>query len=214
MLELEKAKEQVAFYAKKMSEEGLVLETWGNASVRVREELVITPSGLDYRKLNFIDMVVLDLHGNKKEGRWKPSSESPLHCLIYRNRKDVNAIMHTHSLHATSFAVARKEIKPVVEDFAQAVGSRIEVTDYALPGTDALAMNCVQALGDNSAVLLSNHGVVAVGNTLEEVLLMCKIIEKTAQISIYASMLGGPHEIEKENVKELREYFRERYGQK
>ncbi len=214
MLELEKAKEQVAFYAKKLVEEGLVLETWGNVSVRVGEEMVITPSGLDYSKLSFIDMVVLDLHGNKKEGRWKPSSESPLHCLIYRKRKDVNAIMHTHSLHATSFAVARKEIKPVVEDFAQVVGSRIEVTDYALPGSDALAMNCVQALGDNPAVLLSNHGVVAVGKTLEEVLLMCKIIEKTAQISIYASMLGGPHEIKKENVKELREYFMECYGQK
>lgn len=214
MLEVEKAKEQVALYAKKMAEEGLVMETWGNVSMRVKEGMVITPSGIDYRKLNFIDMVVLDLHGNKREGRWKPSSESPLHSIIYRKRKDINAIMHTHSLHATCFAVAQKEIRPVVEDFAQVVGSKIEVAQYAMPGSDALALNCLKALGDNSAVLLSNHGVVATGDTLKEVLLMSKIIEKTAQISIYAAILGGPHEISKENVKGLREYFLDGYSQK
>ncbi len=214
MLEVEKAKEKVAFTAQKMVEEGLVVETWGNVSMRTGDSIVITPSGMDYKRLNFADMIVMDFHGNIKEGKWKASSEYPMHCCIYRKRKDVTAIVHTHSTFATAFAVARKEMLPVVEDFAQTVGSKIEVAQYALPGTGELAINCINSLKDNSAVLLTNHGVVATGSSLEEALLMCRLIEKNAQISIYASMLGGPYIIKEEKVKELRRYYLEQYGQK
>ena len=214
MLETEKTKERVALIAKKMLDEGLVVETWGNVSSRAGENMVITPSGLDYKKMNFTDMVVMDLHGNVLEGKWKPSSEHPLHRLIYQRREDVNAVMHTHSIYATTFAVARKEILTVVEDFSQVVGGSVKVADYAMPGSDKLAVNCVEALQDNSAVLIANHGLVAVGNTLEDVLLICKVIEKTALITLYANMLGGPVVIDKKHVQELHKYFKEQYGQK
>ncbi|UNC92437.1 class II aldolase/adducin family protein [Candidatus Contubernalis alkaliaceticus] len=214
MLETEKNKEQVARIAKKMLEENLVVETWGNVSARSKEGMVITPSGLDYKKLNFTDMVVMDLHGNVKEGKWKPSSEHPMHRLIYQRRHDVNAVMHTHSIYATAFAVARKEINTVVEDFSQVLGGSVKVADYAMPGSDVLALNCVDALEDRSAVLIANHGLVAVGKTLEEVLLICKVIEKTALISLYANMLGGPVVIDEQHVVRLHKYFKEQYGQK
>ncbi len=214
MLEVEKAKEKVAFVAKKMAEEGLVVETWGNVSMRTRDSIVITPSGMDYKRLNFVDMIVMDFHGNMIEGKWKVSSEYPMHRCIYRNREDVTAIIHTHSTFATSFAAARKEMYPVVEDFAQIVGSKIKVAEYALPGTDELAASCINFLKENAAVLLANHGVVAVGNSLEEVLLTCRLIEKNAETSVYAAMLGGPYIIEEKNVKELRRYYLEQYGQK
>lgn len=213
MLDTEKTKERVARIAEKMLEEKLVVETWGNVSARSKENMIITPSGLEYKKMNFTDMVVMDLHGNVLEGKWKPSSEHPLHRLIYHRREDVHAIMHTHSIYATTFAVARKEILTVVEDFSQVVGSSVKVADYALPGTEKLAQNCVEALKESSAVLLANHGLVAVGKSLEDVLLICKVIEKTALISIYANMLGGPVVIEEKHVQQLHEYFKEHYGQ-
>ncbi len=214
MLETEKTKELVARVAKKMLEENLVVETWGNVSARSEEDMVITPSGLDYKRLNFTDMIVMDLHGNVKEGKWKPSSEHPLHRLIYKQRKDVNAVMHTHSIYATTFAVARKEILTVVEDFSQVAGGSVKVADYAMPGSEELAVNCVNALEDRPAVLLANHGLVAVGKTLEDVLLICKVIEKTALISLYANMLGGPVVIDEQHVLRLHKYFKEQYGQK
>ncbi|PKM82805.1 MAG: class II aldolase, partial [Firmicutes bacterium HGW-Firmicutes-13] len=124
MLETEKAKEVVAKAAMKMVDEGLVVETWGNVSARARGNIVITPSGMDYKKLNFTDMVVMDFNNNLVDGKWKASSEYPMHRLIYQRREDVYAIMHTHSTFAASFAAARKEILPVVEDFAQVVGSK------------------------------------------------------------------------------------------
>lgn len=212
MLETEKAKEKVAKIAQKMVEEGLVVETWGNVSARCGDHMVITPSGMDYKRLNFTDMVVMDFNGVIREGKWEPSSEHPLHRLIYKRRQDVQAVMHTHSTFATSFAVARREILPVVEDFAQVVGSRVGVAGYAMPGTDALALSCVDALEDGPAALLANHGLVAVGKTLEEVLLTCKLVEKTAMITLYATILGGPLVIEEKNVNELRAFFLEKYG--
>ncbi len=214
MLETEKTKEKVAKSAKKMLEAGLVVETWGNVSARTKDNMVITPSGLDYNKLNFTDMVVMDIDGNVLDGKWKPSSEHPLHRLIYKRREDVSAVMHTHSIYATSFAVARKEIFTVVEDFCQVVGSSVKVTDYAMPGSEKLAVNCVETLQDCSAVLIANHGLVAVGKSLEEVLLICKVIEKTALISLYANILGGPVVIDDNHVQELHQYFKEQYGQK
>ncbi|PKM80672.1 MAG: class II aldolase, partial [Firmicutes bacterium HGW-Firmicutes-13] len=84
----------------------------------------------------------------------------------------------------------------------------------AMPGTEELALNCVEALQDNSAVLLANHGVVAVGKNLDDVILICKLIEKTAMISLYAAMLGGPFVIEEKYVKNLHDYFQYQYGQK
>lgn len=214
MFEVEKAKEIVAKTAMKMVDEGLVVETWGNVSVRYKDNIVITPSGMDYKKLNFTDMVVMDFYNNQVEGKWKASLEYPMHRLIYQRREDVHAIVHTHSTFATTFAVARKEILPVVEDFAQVVGSKVAVADYAMPGTEKLAINCVEALKDKQAVLLANHGVVAAAGNTREAILICKLIERTALISLYAEMLGGAFVIEEKYVKSLRSHFLYNYGQK
>lgn len=212
---IEIAKEKLAFTGQRMYEYGLVAGTWGNLSMMVREEgaVIITPSGMDYATITPSDMVVLDLNGKVTEGERKPSSEAPTHLAIYRARKDVSAVVHTHSEVATAFAVVRKRIEPVVEDGAMLVGGAVEVAEYALPGSNQLGHNVVAALGDRFAVLMANHGLVGVGRTLEEAFTVCQVVEKSARIYAWAQALGQPVIIPENDVAELSRVYRQTYGQ-
>ena len=119
---VEKVKEEVAGIARAIYNEGLVFETWGNISSRPAEnQVVITPSGIHYEKLQYVDMVVVNMSGEIEEGRWKPSTELPLHLAIYRARDDVKAIIHTHSLLAAAFADAGRN-SCSYQELAQVVG--------------------------------------------------------------------------------------------
>ncbi|ABO50579.1 L-fuculose 1-phosphate aldolase [Desulforamulus reducens MI-1] len=211
----EKVRETVARLGRKMLESGLVAGTWGNISCRLEAEnvVVITPSGMDYANLQPSDMVVLDLDGRVIEGYRKPSSEAPLHLAIYRARKDVLGIVHTHSEVATAFGVLREPIEPVVEDAAMLVGGPVEVARYALPGTEELAQNVVKALGERYAVLMANHGLVGVGRRVEEAFTVCQVVEKCARIYAWAKSLGKPVVIPDQDVSELSRIYRSSYGQ-
>ncbi|NLB17338.1 MAG: class II aldolase/adducin family protein, partial [Syntrophomonadaceae bacterium] len=107
--------------ARIMMEQGLVKGTWGNVSCRIPGEeglFLITPSGMDYSTLGPEDLVVIDRQGQPVAGKWKPSTESPLHATLYESRSDVGAIVHTHSVYATSFAVAGRRIPAITEEIA------------------------------------------------------------------------------------------------
>lgn len=209
-----KAARQVVDACKKMCDTGFIVGTWGNVSMRVEKGFVITPSGMDYDKLNAGDMIVVDTTGKVVEGKWKPSTETPLHAAIYIAREDVNAILHTHSIFASSVAVTRCGISPIIEDLVQVVGGKVEVAKYALPGTERLKRNVVEALSEKNAVLLANHGMVGVGKDFEEAWIVCEIVEKSAQILIYSKILGNPIVLEEDEVKRLRNDFLTKYGQK
>lgn len=200
--------------AEKMVDKGFVVGTWGNVSMRIERRFVITPSGMDYDKLNPEDMVVVDINGKVVGGKWKPSTETILHAAIYKSREDVNAIVHTHSVFASTVAVTRGGIPPIIEDLVQVVGGRVDVATYALPGTEELAQNGIRALSDKNAVLLANHGMIGVGKDFDEALTVCEVVEKSAQILIYSQMLGNPTILDREEVKYLRDFFLTRYGQK
>ncbi|NMB41510.1 MAG: class II aldolase/adducin family protein [Firmicutes bacterium] len=211
-----KAKEEAVKIAHTIFKEGLVFETWGNVSSRPTEkQVVITPSGIHYEKLQYKDMIVVNMSGEVDEGKWKPSSELPLHLSIYQARKDVKAIIHTHSILATAFAVCRQEIPVVVEDLAQVVGGPVKVAEYAHPGSDELALNAVKVLGtENNAVLLANHGLVVLGDDFPTALQRCRVIERNAQIIIWSKILGSPYTLGPKEVKELRKKYLYEYGQK
>lgn len=194
-------------------DKGLVAGTWGNISARSSSEklIVITPSGRNYSTLRPEDMVIVDYTGKVKEGGLKPSSELPLHLAIYKSRPDIQAIVHTHSVFASACAVARKPIPPIIEDLVQLAGGAIEVAKYALPGTAELAQNTVIALEDKNAVLLANHGVIGCGKTLDEALTACELVEKAAQIFIYANQLGGAVILSDEDVTTMHDFYCSHY---
>jgi len=209
-------KEKIVETGVKMLNTSLVVGTWGNISARVPgEDLVaITPSGMNYDSLEADDIVIVDLEGKIVEGKRKPSIEVPMHVTIYRHRPDIQAIVHTHSPFATAMSTARKPIPGAVEDMVQIVGGNVRVSEYALPGTKELGQNVIKALEGRQAVLLANHGMLGAGSNLEEALKVCQVVEKTAQITILAQIIGGVVELSQEDIAFMRDFYLHHYGQR
>lgn len=216
MSHTERIKAEILAVGCAMLDQGLVTGTWGNISARIPGTplIAITPSGKGYREIIPTDIVVVDVTGRIIEGAFKPSSELPLHLAIYKARADIQAVVHTHSVFASACAVAQQRIPPIIEDLVQLVGGSVEVADYALPGTDMLAKNIVVALGQKNAVLMANHGVVGCGQSLAEGMMACELVEKAAQIYIYANQIGGAKVLSNEDVAVMHEFYIEYYRER
>ena len=139
MTDLKELKQNVLMTAKKAHDEKLMAGTSGNISAYFREKqwIVITPSSYDYSLMAEEDIVVIDLDGNLVEGRHKPSSEWKMHAEIYRHLSHANAVVHTHSPYASSFAVNHQEIPVVLIEMIPFLKGKLEVSPYAQQGTDA-----------------------------------------------------------------------------
>ncbi|HZJ84572.1 MAG TPA: class II aldolase/adducin family protein [Syntrophomonadaceae bacterium] len=207
-------KDEVYATAIEIYKSNLVMGTWGNVSQRINQELfVITPSGMDYDSLSPEDMIIVDKRGEVVAGQYQPSIETRMHIEIYKNRLDVNGIVHVHSPYVTAFAVANQPIPVILEETAQVIGHPIEVAKYALCGSQALAYEVAKCLANQeNAVLLANHGLVALGSTLSDALRVCFIAEKTAMIAINAARLGKINSLSKKDILQLHEEFKY-YGQ-
>ncbi|MHC6180155.1 class II aldolase/adducin family protein [Clostridium sp. JNZ X4-2] len=193
---LEDKKEELALVARKADEEGLCKHKSGNFSIRDKDTgfILITPSGVDRKNLMGNDICVLDSELNVIENRenHKPSSEVLMHVYAYNSRKDINAVVHTHSRFATSFAVLKKEIPPIVYE-AVYYGGTVHVAPYGRPGTKELAESVVEPLKKSDACLLESHGVITVGEDIEGTYLKAKYVEEIAEM-YYRVLLMNNHE--------------------
>ena len=209
----EKVKAEILAVGCGMLDKGLVAGTWGNISARIpgTHFIAVTPSGKSYHDITADDVVVVDETGIVIEGSFKPSSELPVHLAIYSARPDIQAIVHTHSVFASACAVAHKDIPPIIEDLVQLVGGSVDVATYALPGTTILAQNVVASLAQKNAVLMANHGVVGCGQSLAEAIMACELVEKAAQIYIYANQIGGAKALSDEDVEIMHKFYAEYY---
>lgn len=179
-------------------EQGLVSRTWENISVKVNEtEMLITPSGKFYEDLTPADMVLVNIKTGKYSGAIKPSSEYKMHTGIYLDRKEINSIIHTHQMNASTCAAARREVPAVLDDLAQIIGPSVRVAKYALPSTKKIMKETVKALKGRNAALLANHGAVCIGRDLDETFVACQILEKGCKAFIEAEFLGGAKGISK-----------------
>lgn len=192
------APQRVLDAAKDLLRKGLVEGTAGNISARQEDgSVVITPSSVDYEEMALDDLVVIDLDGNTleaKDGR-SPSSEKPLHLACYQAFDDVGAVIHSHPIHATMFAVARKAIPACIDEFSIYVGGEVRVTEYAASGQAAMGDAAVAALQDRGAALIANHGLVAVAPSPDKALHITALVERSAQIVWGASFLGPPFDL-------------------
>ncbi len=190
----------------------LTVGSWGNLSLRVTEDRVaITPSGRGYETLEEEDIVITDWDGTVQEGTRIPSSELPLHLAIYRALPQARAIVHTHSLYASTLAVRHQDLPPIVEDLVQLTGGAVRCAAYALPGTDTLAANAVAALGWHRAVLLANHGAVCWGTTLTEALTCAELLEKACHIYVAAGGEGHVHPLPEEACRLISGFYEAHY---
>lgn len=175
---------------------GLVRGTSGNWSARDPGTglVAVTPSSLPYDSMTARDIVVVNLDGEVVEGEHAPTSELPMHLEVYRRRPEVAGIAHTHSPYATAFATLHRELPPILIEMAL-VGKGVPVAPFAMPGTGELGEVAVAAMAGGNACLLANHGVLAVGPTVEKATLTATLVEDIAQIYHLAAQLGEPHRI-------------------
>ena len=197
----------------RLVKEGLVARTWGNISIRVDETyMLITPSGRTYEDLTPDDIVLVNYHTSKHEGTIKPSSEKELHCEIYRTRKNVHAVIHTHQMNASTVAAAHREVPPILDDMAQIIGPTVRVADYALPSTKKISKKTVKALKGRNAALMANHGAVCIGRDLEEAFVVCQVLEKACKAFIEAEFLGGAKGINKFEAHLMHQIYIRKYS--
>ena len=214
----ETQKTEVLKAAQQMCQEGFVVGTSGNVSLRFRdpegqEAVAITPSGCHYDTMKTNDIVIVDLEGQRLEGELTPSIETTLHTGIYKVRKKVNAVMHTHPVYGSIIAVAGLEIPGILDDQVTQIGGEIRVAPYAISGSPEMAANVIASLGPRNAVLMANHGAIAVGRNMREAFNMCKLAEKTARVFISALALGKVNLLPAEAAEVEKAYFNAVYGE-
>ena len=179
-------RQALADAGKTLLADGLIQGTWGNLSVRLDEGfMLVTPSGLPYDILTPDDMVkvrLVDLEHAPSEN--EPTSEAMLHSAIYLEREDVAAIVHTHSAGASAFAAARMPLE--IPKAGARPEELIRCTDYERPGTNKIANKAVKELRDKSGVILANHGMVSVGETLGRAIENAHRMEQAAKKAIDA----------------------------
>ena len=193
MLLINERKEIVNF-SKKMLTANLTHSTGGNLSIYNRKQnlIAITPSGIEYTALTFQNILIIDINGNIVEGNLSPSSEADFHLALYSKRDDINAVVHTHSVFATTYACLNREIRPVhyLIGFA---GNKVPLAPYATYGTKKLAQSIVSSIEDYNAVLLANHGLVAIGKDVSTAFNVAQEIEFVAQVSYQSENIGTPN---------------------
>ena len=198
--------------SQRMLEEGLVVGKSGNVSLRLppeggRELLAITPSSRYYDLLTIDDIQVIDFEAEPVEGDLIPSAETMLHIGIYQARKNINAVIHTHSVFASVISVAGLEIPAIVDDQVTFIGGEIKLAKYAFPGSQELVDNAIAALGERNAVLLPNHGAAGIGHTMREAFTVCELLEKTAKIYLCALVVGKVNPLPAEAVEVGKAFF-------
>ncbi|MDR3185845.1 MAG: class II aldolase/adducin family protein [Christensenellaceae bacterium] len=169
----------------KLVESNLVQGTWGNISVRIDDKyMLVTPSGLDYIRLTPEEMVVVNIETMEYSGNIKPTSEKKIHAAIYRNRKEIGAVIHSHPFYASSVAASRRNL-PIISDAMEkhVLGDAI-IADYGLPGTKKLTTAVLIALRERNACLMANHGIIACAKNLDDAFMTCKILEESSRIFI------------------------------
>src|SRR4030042_426190 len=214
----ESQKQEVLKAAQQMSQKGFVVGTSGNVSLHFRDSegrdlVAITPSGRDYEMMKPNDIVMVDLEGQRVEGELTPSIETMLHTGIYKVRKKVNAIIHTHPIYGSIIAVAGLEIPAILDDQVTQIGGEIRVAPYALSGSPEMTGNVIAALGPRNAVLLANHGAISVGRNMREAFTMCQLLEKTARIYVFALGLGKINLVPADAAEVEKAYFKAVYGE-
>ena len=213
---LEQLKEQVWKLHLELPKNELVKWTGGNVSARDPESglVVIKPSGVLYDELRPEDHVVVNLEGEIVEGSLKPSSDTASHLYIYRNRPDVNGVVHTHSPYATAFAAVGQPIPVYLTAIADEFGGPIPCAGFALIGGEEIGQQVVEHIGTSAAVLLKNHGVFTIGPTVRDAVKAAVMVEDVARAVWLALQLGQPDEIPAEDVAKLHDRYMNVYGQR
>ena len=199
--------ERMVKAGKELHNQGLVRGTSGNISARISgtDTFLIKPSGARMECLKADELVLVDLQGNRIRGESNVSMETPIHSAIYRTRKDVQAVVHTHAPTATAFGIAKTEILPLQIEVFMLLPNGVPVVPFEQPGSEALALAVQKTIKDYDALILENHGIVTVGSTIEAACNLNEMVEEAAKIQLLAMTLAGK---DATNLAKLKEKFK------
>jgi len=175
--------------AKELWEDGLVRGSAGNISVKVpgTKTCLIKPSGFRFKELQKDHFLVVNYETRKVlKGTLKPSIETPFHTGIYKVRPDVGGVVHTHATTLVGLSAAGVPVVPVYMGAMMGV----PIAGWHFPGTEELAKDAIETLGDGNAVLIKHHGVITVGPTIERASDLCIGLEEAAKAQLIAHLLG------------------------
>ncbi|MGM0420268.1 MAG: L-fuculose-phosphate aldolase [Bacillota bacterium] len=206
-------RKQIVEYGQKLVEHDLTKGTGGNLSIFFPDDqmMMISPSGIPYFELKPTDIVIMDLDGKIIEGDKEPSSEEMMHRLIYQNREDIKALIHTHSTYATSLSLLRKPLPPAHYMIALA-GKDVRCAEYATYGTKELAENALKSIENRKAVLLANHGLLAGASDLANAFNVAEEIEFVAEVYWRAKSIDDPVILSEAEMELMQKKF-STYGQ-
>lgn len=207
------AKKKLVEICHKVYDKGFVAAYDGNLSVRTtRNTIIITRSGVCKGDVTEKDLVEIDLEGKILSGRSKISTEHKIHLLAYKKRKEVNAVVHCHSVYATAFALIGEGLdKHYLPEVFLTFG-KVPLCKYATPSTDDVPKSLEPYMDYSWAFLLQNHGAVTLGKNLDDAYFKMEKLEHAAKTILLARLAGKPRELSKKNINEILKLSENTYG--
>ncbi|MCB2221441.1 MAG: class II aldolase/adducin family protein [Bacteroidetes bacterium] len=206
-MELIKEREKVAAFMRRLYDQKLTTVSGGNVSLRIGDRILITPSQIDKAKIVGEQIAILTMDGKIHSQRHKKSMESGMHLAIYSRRPEVRAVVHAHPVFATSFAISGKKIKTSLAGESRAVLGEPVLAKYALMGTQELAEIVAEASLKSNAIMMQNHGVITLGETLFQAYDRMEVLEASAKMTMITELLGGSQELSPDQLREIDNLF-------
>ena len=207
-------KKQICEIGKRIYDRNMVAANDGNISVKISDnEYLCTPTGVSKGFMTPEYICKVDAKGNVIQANpgFKPSSEIKMHMRVYKERPDVQSVVHAHPVYATSFAIAGIPLtQPIMPEAVIALGC-VPIAEYGTPSTEEIPDAVSKYLQHFDAVLLENHGALAYSDSLLAAYHKMESLEFYAQLLFQAKMLGGPKELSQDQVKKLYE-IRKKFG--
>lgn len=210
---LQQEREEIVLFGRKLITSKLTTGSGGNLSIFNRQNglIAIKPTGVDYLEMRPVDVVVINPEGEIIDGRMKPSSEVSLHLGLLKARPEINAVVHTHQVYATTLACLNWEI-PAVHYLVGFSGNKVPVAPYATYGTPELAQAVVQSIGRYNACLMANHGIVTLGDTLFAAFNVAEELELVSRLYYQSMCIGKPQILSDQEMEVVTKKFAT-YGQ-
>jgi L-fuculose-phosphate aldolase len=212
-MKLLEERQLIVEFGRKLIASHLTTGSGGNLSIYNRKEnlIAIKPTGVDYLLMKPEDVVVVSPDGVTVDGKLKPSSEIRFHLALLKYRQDINAVVHTHQVYATTIACMNWEL-PAVHYLVGYSGNKVPLAKYATFGSQALSDNILASIGNYNACLMANHGIVTVGPEISAAFNAAEELELVSRLYYQTKCIGEPAILSDEEMITIGEKFKT-YGQ-
>jgi L-fuculose-phosphate aldolase len=201
---LNKYKKEVAYFMRRLYDKNLTTTSGGNISFRLDDDrLLITPSATDKGRMKSDQIGVITMSGKNQKSVLKPSIEAGMHIAIYYKRPDIKAIVHAHPPVASAFTALNRSINCTLTSEARAILGIPRQAPYALMGTPLLAERVAENAIDTSVILLENHGIICLGQTLLAAFDRMEVLEAAAKMTLITELLKEKKELNPSQLREI-----------